>query len=320
MDSTMQNSQNDKITDFVTHLLSNPNLKNEPILLAEGIVLNFIATNLEKLKITFKSPQFFPELSTREVLSLIINDLKKRVINDVLPTLFSYIDEIDFTVLRNFEKSDSYNGDYYRKLIKKFLSEILQNKDVRYTFNAALNIFKQKAFERYLSSSFGRRSPLYFELVRVQKNNLKTEEYINYLKIILLFKGAAYAKADIPGFTEKQVCMNDFIKDPKSLEEYFSKRSKDLSRTLPGVSPILIEMALKSNVAESLTQPEDSSAHLIYILTQRYQNFQEYQKIERGAETPDKSWFGIMRKNAGYYGFDKRLLEDLYMIAGDNNW
>jgi len=42
--------------------------------------------------------------------------------------------------------------------------------------------------------------------------------------------------------------------------------------------------------------------------------------IDRGAESPDKSWFAVARKNADYYGFDKRMIEDLYRIARDNNW
>jgi hypothetical protein len=43
-------------------------------------------------------------------------------------------------------------------------------------------------------------------------------------------------------------------------------------------------------------------------------------KVDRGAESPDKSWFSIAKKNADYYGFDRRMLDELYMIAGDNNW
>ncbi|MFW5808695.1 MAG: hypothetical protein ACOCWH_06550 [Spirochaetota bacterium] len=313
-------NQNEKIRDFVTHLLSNPNIQNEPVLIAEGIVLNFIISNLDKLKKTFKSPQFFPELSSKEVLALIIADLRNRTIEKVKPKLFSYIDYIDFTVLLKYQKSASYNNDYYRDLFKQYLDEIIQNKDVRYYLNSTLNILSMDVLERYLGESFSKRTPMFFELVRVQKNNLKTEEYVNYLKILLLLRCGAYYKREIPDFSESKVNINDFLKVPKTLEQFFKKRALATAHSLPGVAASIIEMAIKSNVSESLLAPEDSSARLMYILAQRFQHYQEYKKIDRGAESPDKSWFGVMRKNAAYYGFDKRLLEDLYMISGNNNW
>ncbi len=313
-------NQNEKVSNFVSHLLSNPNIQNEPILIAEGVVLNFIVSNLEKLKITFKSPQFFPELTSKEVLSLIVSDLRTRTINTVRPQLYSYIDYIDFDVLLKYQKSASFNNDMYRQLFKKYIDEIIVNKDVRFYLNATLTILSMDVLERYIGVSFSKRSPMYFELVRVQKNNLKTEEYVNYLKILLLLRCGAYVKKEIPGFSESKVNISDFIKVPKTLEQYFAEYAKTTAKKMPGVAPHVIEMALKSNVSESLTEPEDASAKFLYIMCQRFQNYQEYKKIDRGAETPDKSWFGIMRKNAGYYGFDKRLLEDLYMIAGNNNW
>jgi hypothetical protein len=313
-------SHNQKIADFVSHLLSNPNLKNEPVLIAEGIVLNFIRTNIEKLKVTFQSPQFFPDLSPKQVLSFIIQDLQTRTINTIRPILYTYIDSIDFTVLTKFQKSASYGNEYYRQIFKKYLDEIITYKDVRYHLNATVTILSMDVLERYLSESFGKRSPMYFELVRVQKNNLRTEEYVHYLKTIMLIRCGAYYKQSIPGYSENKVNINDYIKVQKNLYEYISYNSELVARKLPGVAKSIIEMAFKSNVSESLCKPEDASAKLIYILGQRFLHYQEYKKIERGAESPDKSWFGSMRKNAGYYGFDKRILEDLYMIAGNNNW
>lgn len=313
-------NQNEKVSNFVSHLLSNPNIQNEPVLIAEGIVLNFIVSNLEKLKITFKSPQFFPELSSKEVLSLIISDLRTRTINTVRPQLYAYIDYIDFNVLLGYQKTASYNNDYYRQIFKKYIDEIIVNKDVRFYLNATMTMLSMDVLERYLGVSFSKRSPMFFELVRVQKNNLKTEEYVNYLKILLLLRCGAFVKSEILGFSESKVCINDFIKVPKTLEQYFKEYASVIARKLPGVHSSVIEMALKTNVPESLTAPEDASAKFLYIMTQRFQNYQEYKKIERGAETPDKSWFGVMRKNSAFYGFDKRILEDLYMIAGNNNW
>lgn len=48
-----------KIKDFVDHMIGLPNIKNEPMLIAEGLILNFIVQNTDQLKATFKTPQFF---------------------------------------------------------------------------------------------------------------------------------------------------------------------------------------------------------------------------------------------------------------------
>ena len=43
-------------------------------------------------------------------------------------------------------------------------------------------------------------------------------------------------------------------------------------------------------------------------------------KVDRGADTPDKSWFNIARKNSRFFGFDDKMLEELYKIAAENGW
>ncbi|MDA3899897.1 MAG: hypothetical protein PF637_05190 [Spirochaetes bacterium] len=309
----------EKISSFVSHLLSNPNVQSESALMAEQVVLNFINTNLEKLKVNFQSPQFFPGVPASQILQMIATDLRNRTVKEILPDIYSAIDSVDFTVLGNMF-AGTYNSDYYNQMIKGYIKEIINNREARLTFQAMFNIFKASALERYIGSSFSRHSPLYFELVRVQKNNLRTEEYVNYLKTLLLLRGAAFLKEELPPLSTTKVNIVSFKNEPRLLSQYFSLRSKQLQRKLPGIDSSVLEMALKSNLSETYLTPEDSSARFLHIMTQRFHNYQEYRTIDRGAETPDKSWFSIMRKNAKFYGFDKRLLEDLFMIAGDNNW
>lgn len=309
-----------KISDFVNHLLSNPNLRTEPILQVENIVLNFVVQNIDKLKKTFQSPQFFPELSIKDVLAYLITDLKNRTISTALPAFMTHVDKMDFSYMSTVSPNSTFDNSYIRGVFKKFITEIISVKEVRQNLNAAYNILQNDVMEKYISSSFSRRSPLFFELVRVQKNNLKAEEYVNYLKTLLLLRSAAYFKEEIPDFSDAKVNINDFLKIPKTLAQYFKKKSVALRQKVPCFPVEIFEMSLKSNVSTMHLETEDTSAKFLYILCTRYQSYQEYKKIDRGAESPDKSWFGIMRKNAAHYGFDKRILEDLYMISGDNNW
>jgi hypothetical protein len=305
----------------VSHLLNNPNVKNEPLLIAEGLVLNFIAENLPQLKNTFQSPGFFPDLATRDVLHLMIQDLRERVCQRILPEIMRVIDEIDFKVLVQFDRNKGFSSDQYRQIFKKFTESIFANKDVRLNYDSIYHILRLKVIDRYVYDAFKRRKTIYIELVRVQQNNLKEDEYVNYLKILLLIKASAYMKVSLdPADPTRQVSISDFLNAPTVLPQFFRERTRSLQTVLPGVAPEIILMALKSNCSGDALTNEDASAKLLNILCRRFHNYKEYVKIDRGAESPDKSWFDVARKNAAYYGFDKRLVDELYLIAGDNNW
>ena len=43
-------------------------------------------------------------------------------------------------------------------------------------------------------------------------------------------------------------------------------------------------------------------------------------KIDRGAETSDKSWFNVARRNYKFYGYDLDMLVELHSISAENGW
>ncbi len=311
-----------KISDFVTHLLNNPNIKNEPPLIAENLIINFITKNLPQLKETFKTPQFFPNLEWEEILQQMLLDLRERVLIKVIPEVIKYINtNINFEVLNKLSGSDISAPNFYKEKFLKFVKTILTHKDVRYHFNSVINIFKYNILEKYLPEIFERRGFIYNELIKVQRNNLNCEEYINYLKTLLLIKNTAYIRMQFnTQASAKKVNIGDLKNISKLLKIFIEKLTENIKNELTDVNEKVIKMALKSNVREEDTELEEASARFLYILSARFQDYKPYIKIDRGAETPDKSWFNIARKNAEYYGYNKRMLEELYRIAGDNNW
>jgi hypothetical protein len=42
--------------------------------------------------------------------------------------------------------------------------------------------------------------------------------------------------------------------------------------------------------------------------------------VDRGADSPDKSWFNVSRRNARWRGLDVSMLDELYTIAAENGW
>ncbi len=317
----MANDDRQRVDDFINHLMSNPNIKNEPLLIGEGLILNFLIQNQKQLVATFKSPQFFPHLEWKEVLNLIINNLYERVMQTILPPLTDFIGTADFGVLNKLSEGQTFATNYHQERLTEFAKNIIRSMDVRYHLSCVINIFNHSIIEKYINEIFTRRDYLYNELVRVQKTYLESDEYIVFLKTLLVIRNAAYPKIPLnPDIEDVKVNLTDCINSTTNLKKFFDALAKKLRGEIPNVPIRVIELALKSNVRESQTEVEDASSRLLYILCARFQHYKPISKIDRGAETPDKSWFGIARSNAEYYGYDKRMLEELYRIAGDNEW
>ena len=310
-----------KMLSFIDHLLQNDNIKNEPILIAETLIINFVTKNLNVLKQTLTSPQFFPDMPIDETLTLLLSTLREKVINEIKPALIKHVANINFNVLNSIEGSEPIGQEFLKDRFIQFLDIILTHKEVRYHLNSAINIYNYNVLEKYINDIFQRREFAYNELVKVQKNNLKADQYINYLKILLLLKNMAYIKLPFStGSETKNINFNDMQKAPKLMDSFFTSVEGSLNESLPGINKKVIRMALKSNCPEDQTKLEEASARFLFALAHRFQDYKHFDKIDRGAETPDKSWFNIARKNAEHQGFSKPLIEELHKIAADNNW
>ena len=49
-------------------------------------------------------------------------------------------------------------------------------------------------------------------------------------------------------------------------------------------------------------------------------NYKPEAQKDRGADTAIKSWINVARKNYKFYGYDIKMLDELYNIAADNGW
>jgi len=310
-----------KVNDFVDHLLSNPGIKSEPLLIGEGMIMNFLVQNLPQLKVTFKNSQFFPHLEWNQVLELIFENLYGRVSGTVLPVINQFVDNADFSFLDKLGNSGTIADKFRREKLHEFVTMMFRNRDSRFNMNSTINIFNYEILERYIGEIFKRRDFLHNELVRVQKTNIDSAEYIVFLKIMLLIKNIVYMRLPLnPLNPDAKMNMNEVGKNKKNIQTYTDSVVKYIIPLLPGFPEKLIRLGIKSNFSIDNLESDEASSKLIYILSGRFQTYKHMVKIERGAESPDKSWFGIAKKNADHFGYDKRILEALYLIAGDNNW
>lgn len=317
----MAEENKEKMLQFIAHLLNNDNVKNEPILVGEQFIINFISKNLPVLRQTLNSPQFFPNLSIEDTLQLLLTTLRDKVLQETKPLLISHIEKIDFNALNSIENSEAIAKEFLKEKFIQYLDLVMTHKDVRHNLNCVLNIFQYDVAEKYISQIFERREFIFNELVKVQKNNLKLIEYTNYIKILLLIRSSAFIKIPFDiGSATKKLNFNDMKKAPKLYEKFFETISGTVIKAIPGLTPKVISMGLKSNCTQENTELEEASARFLYIMCSRYQEYKHFDKIDRGAETPDKSWFNIAKKNAQSHGYDKRMIDELYKISADNGW
>lgn len=316
-----QSEDSARALSFISYLLNSPQMKGESILSAENMILSFISQNKEQLKHTFGGPQYFPHLSGDEAIKLVIMVLFNNVKDSALGPILSFIDSTDFSFMNKLPDAAEFPPAFHRDSIRNFVQSVFKQKEYRNNSASTYNIFQFSVLEQYIAEIFSRRDFIYNDLVRVQKTYLEADEYVAYLKLLLLIRGTVHLKISMTGNeNEKTHTLTDIMKMPNKLPTYISMLHADLRSVMPNISEKSISLAVKSNLADSQTSLDEGSARFLYILSSRYHNYKHMTKVDRGAESPDKSWFAIAKKNAKLFGFEKNMLEELYRIAGDNNW
>jgi hypothetical protein len=324
----MEQDDRKKVVGFVKHLLSNPNIKAETPVIREGMIISFITSNLRQLKQTLGSQRFFPHISADKVIAEILLVLKQMSLHYLLPQVEDWLkSKIDFAIVEElFPLKGKFRGVVhgyasYRTLLLEYLKKMLAYNDVRYNFDSVVNIFKHRVLERYLPEIFHRRRFIYNEIKRVEKFDFDYDEYIEYAKMIFLMKNTVFMRVQMStGSGSRKANLNEAQRLSMSMPEFIDKLRRSIKDELPFLTDAAIVTAIKSNFKERQTRLEEASARLFFIIGSRYQDYKYYSKIDRGAESLDKSWFNVARANSRFYGFNEKMLNELYLIAGDNMW
>jgi len=114
--------------------------------------------------------------------------------------------------------------------------------------------------------------------------------------------------------------MHEAAKDQRKLDAMVNILRSQLIEEIGSIPESLIRPAVESFLNVNDFPETTGASRLIAIMMARSAAYDPNQKTDRGAESPDKSWFNITRRNAKHYGFDSRMLEELYQLAGDKGW
>ncbi|MDC7222752.1 MAG: hypothetical protein PQJ60_03360 [Spirochaetales bacterium] len=301
----------EKAQQFVIRLMSNPALQGMAPLKKEQQIRHFLKVNEDQLLPTLSSPAFFPGKARYEINAILGETLREMTDQTILPPLKQFITgTLRPAALLSAARDDGGDTSAMREALWQIFSSLLQSPDSRDALIPALTLFESPLFVRYVPQIIQRQKYISFEVRMVQRFKEVPENIVDFLKLTVLLKPVIHTFLENSGDP-----MNGCLS---------TAYANQIIRQLHGRYPALPETILKGLIYTSVSFEDNrdlpATSRLAAIFTQRAVNWNPAQKIDRGAESSDKSWFNIARKNYRYYGYDMDMLMELYNIAAELGW
>ncbi|RME92204.1 MAG: hypothetical protein D6767_03710 [Candidatus Hydrogenedentota bacterium] len=304
-----------RMQNFLQKLWSNPNLSSLPLDKKENQVLIFLRDNRPRLQQVFAQPDYFPGVPWEEVLRSFLNEMLNKMEEVAKPLILQAVEKaLSVDITHYFLQKSTIDKE---KLIDLLLHN-LKDKGFRAQLLPVLNLILYGYFDKYIPEAMERRKYIFNELVRHDRLNLTTEDMVYYLNLASLFRPFNYMPVTTP--SGKKVIRARNITDVKAKEESTNLVKAEIRGHLGPVPETILEAGLQSIEAKDENPDISGSAKLIGIMVLRMNDFNPNIKQDRGAESADKSWFHITRRNAKVYGLDPDLLDELYQIASERGW
>jgi hypothetical protein len=278
----MDQSDKKKMLSFVHHLLSLKNIRVEPPVVGEGLIRTFLMENIHTIKDTLHSPEFFPDFPPEIALQNIQLILKQYVLNQVLPRVRIWLDrKIDYALVSEAFGTE-LSCEECKSSLFTFVHGMLQSVETRYNFNSVINIFEHDVLDRYIGEIFRRRDTIFNEITRVERLRMDGDVFAEYAKVIFLLKDAV--------FVERDGAILD-VRNALALPEQktLAPLVRMVRERVPFVTEDAVMHAVKTNYRSNLLSKRDACARLFFIFSSRFQDYRHHGKIDRGAESPDKS-------------------------------
>ena len=292
---------------FINHLLSNPALNNLNPLKKEEQILQFLKTNAQSLVPTLSSPQFFPGQPWNQILRLLYTALVQETDKVLKPQLEEWIrQKISFSFVSKIQPH-RIPEDPCRQQMWELVQRLLQKPEARKGLLGPVTAIANDFVGRYLEKSFDDRQYVHFELTKVQRLRLEIGDLKHMIHATLLLRPS------IQLFSEG---VESVLVQP----QFAATALESMKAQLQIVPPELLRGGLYSNVSFEEDKQIDATARLAAIFSSRGKNFKPIARVDRGANTPDRSWFSITRRNYKHYGFDIKMLDEFYKIASESGW
>lgn len=305
-----------KMREFILKLWTNPNIQMVPLAKKENHILNFVKENQKSLMEAFASETFFPKINFDDAVRLLLNELPKIIFESVTPVLDTILEKTNHPELReHFTNQGGLTIDTLE--FRNYILNIMHDKKMRELFLNVLTIIDAKFYERYTPIVIELRKLIFIELVRRDKLTMAPNIISDYLNLASLFRPLAYHMDKSTGQSGAVIKLK---KDSKNYKKIINQLNASLNDKIGFIPQLLLVTGLDSTLHVNDNPEVSGASRLINIFSTRAQEFVPNLKQDRGAETPDKSWFNINRRSAKHSGMDIRFLEELYLVAGEEGW
>lgn len=303
-----------KAAGFISRLLSNKALDTLTPLQKEEQIAQFLSTNAQQLYPTLSSAQFFPGKNWNQISAILIQALIEETDKSFILQLEDFIrNRLDFTFV-SFIQPHRIPAEKCKEEMLEFLKRILKKPEARRAFSGPFTAILFNLTDKYVDGSFNLKQYVHFELTKVQRLRMSQEEVKHMVKATLLLKAGVHLLT--VGATDRTQELQSGVVHPHFVEKVFNILKGQL-KILP--QPLL-KSALNSNLSFEENKKIEATARIASLFAARAKNFKQLARIDRGANSPDRSWFNIARKNYKFYGFDIKMLDEFYRIAAENGW
>jgi hypothetical protein len=195
----------------------------------------------------------------------------------------------------------------------KFMEELLKKPEVRRGFTGGLSALIYNFSDKYIDQVFARKEYIHFELTKVQRLKLPREETKHMIQASILLKPLIYFLGS--SSTNQQADTANTVQT-----QFAEKVFQVVKKRLVFLPEEVLRSAINSNISFQENRNLGATARITAIFSARCRNYNPNQKIDRGADTADKSWFNIARRNFKFYGYDIKMLDEFYKVAAENGW
>jgi len=303
--------ERDQAKIFLSRLLANPTLLTLNPLQKEEHIISFLEVNARQLLPTLSSEAFFPGQSWFAINNLLVRKLKEIIDDSLFPGIQRQLyEKIDLGFL-SLLSQNNHSPETVKHEILSFIKRILLVPEGRRDFSGSYNAVSNQIAHKYLDRVFATHSYVHFELTKVQRLKMNKDEIVNMINISLFLRPAIYVFS---------ASMN---KDSSSgiITKSFAEKVEDsLLKEIPSLPEKMVKSAVRSNLSFKDHKYLQATSRLTSIINSLSRSLKADMKVDRGASSPEKSWFSIARKNYKYFGWDINMLDELYRFSAENNW
>jgi len=305
-------TRTDQIERFAARLLETPGLRQLPGLQKEEQALQFLKTNGARIQPVFASLGLDVTRGWKEPAAIIARAVRlvvdKLLDKELAAIVGSRCTLSFFPGVAGGRQPPSRWREELLALVKRIAAHPV----ARGMLSGALAAVESDLTDRYIPEAWERKKYVYGEITRVQRLNLPSAELAELVRFILLVRSAPYLHVT-PGSTAPNE------NGPGTLQEPFlQKILPHVCSLVPSLPGSLVQMAMRSTLA--FPAQIEATARIAAVLALRGRTLVPGLIVDRGADTPDKSWLNVARRNARWHGLDSRLLDELYTISAENGW